>query len=114
MRERDKLLEEKHKKELQVVERKLEKLKRALDDVHNQAFELRNRDQQLAEYLGFSDINEVQRAIDVADHEVTFHHAFERLQVLEDEVKEERTQKEVLQTRCRELEELLDAERKRM
>src|SRR5262245_16644603 len=94
LRARDKLLEEKHKAELDAAERKFERLRRAIDDADKQTFDLRNRAQQLAQSLGFSDMNEAQRAFDVADHELTFHQAFERVQVLEDEVKKTQTQNE--------------------
>ncbi|KXN81962.1 hypothetical protein AN958_03370 [Leucoagaricus sp. SymC.cos] len=112
LRERDKAIEERHKKELDSVERRLERFRKALDNAEKQAFELRNSGQQLAESLGFSDINEAQRAIDVSDHEVTFRETFERVQVLGDEIKVERTRKELLEIRCLELEESLENERK--
>lgn len=113
VRDRDKILEEKHRKELQIVERKVDKLKRAIDDVDKQKFDLQNRCNQLAQYLGFSDIDEVQRAIDVSDHEVTFRQAFERVQILETEVRTERTHREILETQCHELEEQLAQHRER-
>ena len=111
--ERDKMNEEKHKAELEVAERKVERLKRAIVDADKQIFDLRHRAQRLAEFLGFSDINEAQRAFDMADHEVTFRHAFEQVQILEGVIKKVRMQNEGLQDRCHELEELLENERKR-
>lgn len=113
MRDRGKLLEEKHKKELEAVERKLEKLRRALSNADKEIFDLKNRGNQLAQSLGFSDIGEAQRAIDVSDHEATFYQAFERVQILEDEVRVERSEKELLQARCQELEEQLAGYRER-
>lgn len=114
LRERDKILEEKHKKELDAADRKLEKFKNILLNSDKEYFDLRNRGIRLAQALGFSDIGEVQRAIDVSDYEATFHQAFERVQILEDEVRVERREKELLQVRCRDLEEQLAGQQEHM
>lgn len=107
MRERDKQLEEKHQKEIVAVERKLERLKRSLNDADREIFDLRNRSNQLAHALGFSDIGEAQRAIDVSDHEVNFKQAFERVQFLEKEVKAERSRTEQSNVHAQQLKEEL-------
>ncbi|KAF9443916.1 hypothetical protein P691DRAFT_778588 [Macrolepiota fuliginosa MF-IS2] len=113
MRDRDKLLEEKHKKELEAVERKVERLRRACDNAEKEIFNLRNQGSQLAQSLGFFDIGEAQRALDVSDYESTFRQAFERVQILGDEVRVERREKELFQARCQELEEQLAGSRQR-
>ncbi|KAJ3575007.1 hypothetical protein NP233_g1379 [Leucocoprinus birnbaumii] len=112
MRERDRLIEEKHKKELEAAERRHEKLKRVLENTDKQNFTFRHQVQRLVECLGFADIDEAQRAFDVADHEVTFHQAFERVQILEDELRKTKSQNEILESRCQELQRLLEDEQK--
>jgi len=105
--------EEKCRAKLDAAERKIEMLKRAIVDADTQNLDLRHRVQRFVEFLGFSNINEAQRAFDMANHEVTFRQSFQRLQILEDEVQKERMQNEDLQRRCHELGELFENERKR-
>jgi len=105
--------EEKYRAKLDAAERKIEMLKRAIVDADKQNLDLRHRVQRLVEFLGFSDINEAQRAYDMANHEVTFRQSFQKVQIMEDEVQKERMQNERLQRRCHELEERFENERKR-
>ncbi|KAF7760077.1 hypothetical protein Agabi119p4_10753 [Agaricus bisporus var. burnettii] len=111
----DKLLVEnqQQKEQLASLDRKIQKLKRAINDVDKEKLGLQSRCSQLAESLGFTDIGEVQRALDVADHEVTFKQAFERVQVLELEANALRKEKESSEGRCSELEERLNLCRER-
>jgi chromosome segregation ATPase len=68
LRERDKLLVERHQKELAVVERKVDKLKWSNTDLLKQLFDAQNRGHRLAMSLGFNDIYEAQVSIHNADN----------------------------------------------
>jgi hypothetical protein len=70
LRERDKILEEEHRKQFALVERKVDRLWRSNDDTLKQLFDVRMRGDKLARFLGFNDIHEAQVAIDIADHEL--------------------------------------------
>jgi uncharacterized protein YhaN len=101
------------KEQLATLDRKVQKLKRAIADVDKEKLDLQSRCNRLAGSLGFTDIGEVQRAIDVADHEVTFKEAFERVQALANEVYWLRKEKESFEGRCSELEEQLTRSQER-
>jgi hypothetical protein len=98
LRERDKILEEKHRKQFALVERKVDRLRRSNDDTLKQLFDVRMRGDKLARSLGFNDIHEAQVAIDTADHELplTFKECFALLDVLQSELTRERAQHEKL------------------
>jgi len=111
----DKLVSEnqRQKEQLTTLARKIQKFKRVIKDVDKEKLDLQSRCDRLAESLGFTNIGEVQRAIDVADHEVTFKEAFERVQALEAELCSLRKEKESFEGRCSELEERLTRCRER-
>ena len=71
-RERDKILEEKHSKQIAVIERRIERLKWSKNDAVKQLFEAQNRCQRLAHSLGFKDIYEAQVTINTADYDTSF------------------------------------------
>ncbi|KAF8623257.1 hypothetical protein AX17_007503 [Amanita inopinata Kibby_2008] len=83
MRERDKILEEKHQKELSVLQRRIEKLRWANDDTLKQLFDTQHRALRLANSLGFNDIFQAQVYIDTAEHEVPYKECFEKVGFLE-------------------------------
>lgn len=97
LRERDKILEEKHRKEIAVIERKIERLKWSNNDTVKQLFEAQNRCQRLAHSLGFKDIYEAQVTIDTADYDTSFKDSLERVHTLEVELLAERNEGESLQ-----------------
>ncbi|KAF8876589.1 DNA repair protein endonuclease SAE2/CtIP C-terminus-domain-containing protein [Infundibulicybe gibba] len=86
LRERDKMLEDKHKQQLEVLERKIDRLKWSNTDTLKQLYEQQNRTLRLATSLGFNDIYEAQMTIDNADHDATYTACFERADRLEAEV----------------------------
>ena len=101
LRERDKILQEKHKKEIAVIERKIERLKWSNNDTVKQLFEAQNRCQRLAHSLGFKDIYEAQVTIDTADYDTSFKDSLERIHTLEAELLAERNEGENLKEKLR-------------
>jgi hypothetical protein len=98
LRERDKILEEKHRKQFALVERKVDRLRRSNDDTLKQLFDVRTRGDKLARSLGFNDIHEAQVAVDTTEHEspLTFMECFVRVDALQSELTRERAQHEKL------------------
>lgn len=92
LRERDKALEEKHRKELAAVERKIEKLKWSNADTLKQLFDVQNRSHRLATSLGFHDVYAAQVAVDTADQDTPYSECFERVEKLQRELEEERAE----------------------
>ncbi|KAG6910336.1 hypothetical protein DXG01_011404 [Tephrocybe rancida] len=86
-RPRDKLLEEKHQKELAEKDLKIERLQRANKDSLKRHFDAQHRGNQLALALGFSDIYEAQIAIDIAGHETPYKECFEHVDTLQEQLK---------------------------
>ncbi|PFH49725.1 hypothetical protein AMATHDRAFT_4659 [Amanita thiersii Skay4041] len=82
MRERDKIVQEKHQKEISAMERRIEKLKWANDDTMKELFDAQHRGRRLANSLGFKDIIEAQVFIDTADHETPYRDCFEQVGTL--------------------------------
>jgi hypothetical protein len=113
LRERDKLLEAKHQKELAFVERKVERLRWSNDDTLKQLFDARTRGDKLARSLGFNDIHEAQVAIDTAHHEtpLTFKECLARVDALQVDLVRERAQHETLREYLRLVEEERDQEK---
>ena len=105
LRERDKILQEKHRKEIAVIERKIERLKWSNNDTVKQLFEAQNRCQRLAHSLGFKDIYEAQVTIDTADYDTSFKDSLERIHTLEAELLAERNEGESLKDKLLLLEE---------
>ena len=113
LRERDKILETKHQKELALIERKVDRLRRSNDDTLKQLFDVRIRGDKLARSLGFHDIHDAQVAIDTADHEapLTFKECFARVDALQAELTRERAQHEKLREYLRLVEEERDQQK---
>lgn len=101
MRERDKILQEKHQKELAIIERKNEKLKWSNSDTLKQLFEMQTRANRLARNLGFYDVYEAQVYIDNSDHEMPYKECLESVSKLKEELTTERKENERLQEQLR-------------
>jgi hypothetical protein len=85
LRNREKILEESHQKELAVLESKINKLKWANRDALNQLFEANNRAHNLALSIGFKDIYHALSI--VSSHQKTSYIAnIERGKALEEDV----------------------------
>ncbi|KAF8630322.1 hypothetical protein AX15_002995 [Amanita polypyramis BW_CC] len=82
MRERDKILGEKHKEELCALQRRVDKLRRANDDTLKQLFDAQARAFRLANSLGFKDLAEAQVYIDTADDEIPYKECFDQVSTL--------------------------------
>lgn len=108
MRERDKILEDKHQKELAIIERKIEKLKWSNNDTLKQLFEMQARANRLARNLGFYDIYEAQVHIDNSDHEMPYKECLESAGKLKEELSAEKKENERLQEQLRLAEEERD------
>ena len=104
LRERDKILAEKHAKSQAILERKVERLKRSNDDTLKQLFEAQTRGNRLAESLGFHDVYEAQVAIDTADREIPYKQCLERIESLERELSQRVEQNDKLRDNVRSLE----------
>ncbi|KAG6838031.1 hypothetical protein C0991_002509, partial [Blastosporella zonata] len=85
-RPRDKLLHEKHQKELGEKDRKIERLQRANDESWKRHFDAQARGNHFAQALGFHDIFEAQTAIDIAGHEMPYKECFTRVDTLRGQV----------------------------
>lgn len=101
MRERDKILEAKHQKELAIVERKNEKLRWSNDDILKQMFEMKTRANRLAETLGFYDVYDAQVHIDNSDTEMPYKECIEYVGTLRSELSTEREENERLKEQLR-------------
>lgn len=88
MRERDKILEQKHQKALKALENKIDWLKRTNNDLLAQLFDAQNRSHRLATSLGFSDATEAQNCVDDSDHEAVYKESLALIETLRQEVKE--------------------------
>lgn len=93
-RERDKRIEDKHQKELYASARKLENVKRSNDELRKELFDFKNRTTRLVECLGYSDISELQEALDMMSPDFNFKNSIEHVHELETEVQETRSQAE--------------------
>lgn len=108
LRERDKILEEKHRKELAAAELKFERLKRTNQEILNRLFDTHNRENRLAISLGFVDSLEAQAEIDNAERPMSYRDCMERVGTLESELKAERESNEQLVELLRQTEEQRD------
>ncbi|KAF8227220.1 hypothetical protein L208DRAFT_1433702 [Tricholoma matsutake] len=113
LRERDKILEAKHQKELAFIERKVDRLRWSNDDILKQLFDVRTRGDKLARSLGFNNVHEAQVAIDTADHEtpLTFKECLAQVDALQGNLARERTQHEKLREYLRLVEEERDQQK---
>ncbi|KAF6742803.1 DNA repair protein endonuclease SAE2/CtIP C-terminus-domain-containing protein [Ephemerocybe angulata] len=82
-RERDKRIEEKHRKELQVLEARINNLRRSNDDIRKELFDVTHRARRLAECLGFPEVRDAQEALDMMLPDFDFKNCVQRLQDLE-------------------------------
>lgn len=94
-RERDKRIEEKHKKEIQALERKVENLKRTNDNTRKELWEVRQGATRLAECLGYRELSEVQQDLDMMSEEFNFRSYINRLQTLGDTADDSKAEVEV-------------------
>ena len=79
MRERDRIVQEKHQKELSNLQRKIDYLRRTNDDSMKDAYDIQARASRLAICLGFQDLTEAQIYIDTADHKIPYRECFEEV-----------------------------------
>ncbi|KAK0211951.1 DNA repair protein endonuclease SAE2/CtIP C-terminus-domain-containing protein [Armillaria fumosa] len=83
MRERDKALNEKHRKEIAAHEAKYDRLKHSAEDTLNRLSDLTNRTGHLVKALGFSDLQEALFVVDNAEHDTKYRDAWTRIEDLE-------------------------------
>ncbi|GLB40862.1 putative DNA repair protein endonuclease SAE2/CtIP C-terminus [Lyophyllum shimeji] len=86
LQERDRVMLEKHQKDLEIRDRKNERLKRANDDTLKQLYDAQHRGNRLARSLGFNDIFEAQITIDTADGETSYKECLERVEALQQQL----------------------------
>ena len=103
--ERDKLLSEKHQKEVAILEKKLQKVKSICDETAKHLFDAVNRGRRLAQSLGFDDIYDAQFAIDSVDQEISFRECYERLSRLDDQLSARMKEIATLETKLHDAEE---------
>ncbi|PBK64800.1 hypothetical protein ARMSODRAFT_451362 [Armillaria solidipes] len=83
MRERDKVLSEKYRKEIVAHEAKYDRLKHSAEDTLNRLSDLTNRTGHLVRALGFSDLQEALFVVDNAEHGTKYRDAWTRIEDLE-------------------------------
>ena len=105
LRERDKLLLDKHQTEVAILERKLQKVKAIGDETARQLFDAVNRGRKLARSLGFDDVYDAQFAIDSADHDISFRECYDRLHRQDDELSARKKEVEALEAKLHNAEE---------
>ncbi|KAF4584900.1 hypothetical protein EYR40_001726 [Pleurotus pulmonarius] len=87
LRARDKIVEEKHQKELADIERKLTRCKATNDDLSRQLFDARHRGERLASLLGFPSLMEAHVYIENADEDMTYKERIDRVADLQQQLK---------------------------
>ena len=105
LRERDKLLIDKHQMELAIFEKKLQKVKSINDETAKQLFDAVNRGRRLARSLGFDDVYDAQFAIDSIDHDISFRECYDRLHRQDDQLSAQKKEVEALETKLHNAEE---------
>ena len=105
LRERDKLLLDKHQMELAILEKKLQKVKSISDETAKQLFDAVNRGRRLARSLGFDDVYDAQFAIDSMDNDISFRECYDRLQSQDDQFSAQKKEIEALETKLHNAEE---------
>ena len=105
LRERDKFLSDKHQKEIAILEKKLQKAKFVSDETAKHLFDAVNRGRKLAQSLGFDDVYNAQFAIDSADHDMSFHECYDRLDKLDDQISVQKKEISSLETKLHNAEE---------
>lgn len=100
-RERDKRVEEKHKKDIEDLERKIQNLKRTNDQTRKELWEMKQGAHRLASCLGYQDLSEVQQDLDLMPEDFNFRASIGQLQALE----EARDSKAEMEVHAQQLEE---------
>ena len=103
-RERDKRIEDKHKKEIEALERKIENLRRTNDQTRKELWEARQGAQRLANCLGYHDLSEVQQDLDMMPEDFNFKASTGRLQALEKDAEDSKADVEVYAQQLEEVE----------
>ncbi|PBK80097.1 hypothetical protein ARMGADRAFT_1003290 [Armillaria gallica] len=98
MRERDKVLNEKHRKEIVAHEAKYDRLKHSAEDTLNRLSDLTNRTGHLVRALGFSDLQEALFVVDNAEHSTKYRDAWTRIEDLERALRRAADERDHLQT----------------
>ncbi|KAF8154435.1 DNA repair protein endonuclease SAE2/CtIP C-terminus-domain-containing protein [Crassisporium funariophilum] len=107
-RDGDRLLTEKHQKELDALERKLQRIKYNSEETAKELFDSVNRGRRLAQVLGFNDVYDAQVTIDSADYDITFRECYDRLQTSDAQLTVEKQEVEILKLKLRKLQEQND------
>ncbi|KAK0186271.1 DNA repair protein endonuclease SAE2/CtIP C-terminus-domain-containing protein [Armillaria mellea] len=97
MRERDKVLNEKHRKEIVAHEAKYDRLKHSAEDTLNRLSDLTNRTGHLVKALGFSDLQEALFVVDNAEHGTKYRDAWTRIEDLEGALRRVKGERDHLQ-----------------
>ncbi|KAK0199617.1 hypothetical protein DFS33DRAFT_1363553 [Desarmillaria ectypa] len=97
MRERDKVLNEKHRKEIAAHEAKYDRLKHSAKDTLNRLSDLTNRTGHLVRALGFSDLQEALFVVDNAEHSTKYRDALTRIEGLEKALRSAKDERDHLQ-----------------
>jgi chromosome segregation ATPase len=105
LRERDKLLLDKHQIEVAILEKKLQKVKSNSDETARQLFDAVNRGRRLARSLGFDDVYDAQFAINSIDHDTSFRECFDRLHRQDDQLSAQKEEITALETKLHNAEE---------
>ncbi|KAJ6627005.1 DNA repair protein endonuclease SAE2/CtIP C-terminus-domain-containing protein [Mycena sp. CBHHK59/15] len=86
LRIRDKAIEEKHQREIYVLERKIQRLREAYDERSNALFLSENQGDKLARSFGFGFLGEAQAYIDVTNERTSYVDFVERIDALKREL----------------------------
>jgi len=105
LRQRDKVLSDKHQNEIAILEKKLLKVKSINDETAKQLFDAVNRGRRLAKSLGFDDVYDAQFAIDSVDHDLSFRECYDRLHRLDNQLSAEKKEMTTLETKLNNAEE---------
>ncbi|KAF8066545.1 DNA repair protein endonuclease SAE2/CtIP C-terminus-domain-containing protein [Lyophyllum atratum] len=95
--QRDKAMLEKHQKDLDIRDRKIDRLNWQNDELRKELHEFQARGNLLATSLGFHNIYEAQVAINIADCKLSYRECLERVEILEQELSAARAHNERIQ-----------------
>lgn len=105
LRDRDKGIHDKYQNEIRILEAKIEKQRRNLDEHLKTAFDVRNSGERLARSLGFNNVFDAQVAIDSLDYSFTLKDTLDRLDEAEAEITTQKKEKEIIQDKLTSVEE---------